>query len=315
MEPTTAMHVACNIDGNYVKYCAVMLTSLLENNRRHPIHVHIISSPLEPGDRDVLRGIVQGKYGQEISFYFPPASLLDDCRTDETGHISPATYYRLFLTSILPADVRKVIYLDCDLIVNGDISEFWNTDISDVSLGCVEDMWSQMPGNYVRLHYDRKYSYFNAGVLLINLERLRSAGFEARAVRYLKEHADELVFYDQDLLNALLHDDKRFVALRWNVQDGFLRRRRTGRMSDEGVAALEHELLTPVIIHYTGSKKPWQYKSQHPWKHLYFRYLDMTQWRGERPAMPIAYRLNLALNRALQACGLKKSKYVRVPEL
>lgn len=315
MEQTSAMHVACNIDGNYVKYCAVMLTSLLENNRRHPIHVHIISSPLEPSDRDVLRGIVQDKYGQEISFYFPPASLLDDCRTDETSHISPATYYRLFLTSILPADVRKVIYLDCDLIVNGDISAFWNTDISDVSLGCVEDMWSQMPGNYVRLQYDRKYSYFNAGVLLINLERLRANGFELRAKTYLKEHVGELEFYDQDLLNALLHDDRRFVALRWNVQDGFLRRRRTGRMSAEGVAALEHELRTPVIIHYTGSKKPWHYKSQHPWKHLYFRYLDMTQWRGERPAMPIGYRLNLALNRALQACGLKKSKYVRVPEL
>lgn len=86
-------------------------------------------------------------------------------------------------------------------------------------------------------------------------------------------------------------------------------------MSAEGVAALELELRTPVIIHYTGSKKPWHYKSQHPWKHLYFRYLDMTQWRGERPVMPIGYRLNLALNRALQACGLKKSKYVRVPEL
>lgn len=309
------MHVACNIDRNYVKYCAVMLTSLLENNRRHPIHVHVISSPLEPNDEDVLRSIVEDKYGKKISFHFPPSTILEDCRTDETSHISLATYYRLFLTSILPPEVRKVIYLDCDLIVNGDISEFWNMDISDVSLGCVEDMWSQRPGNYVRLHYDRKYSYFNVGVLLINLERLRTNGFEQRAKTYLKEHVGELEFYDQDLLNALLHDDKKYAALRWNVQDGFLRWRRAARMSPEGVAALELELRTPVIIHYTGSKKPWHYKSQHPWKHLYFRYLDMTQWRGERPVTPIGYRLNLALNRALQACGLKKSKYVRVQEL
>ena len=63
---------------------------------------------------------------------------------------------------------------------------------------------------------------------MINLERLRTNGFEQRAKTYLKEHVGELEFYDQDLLNALLHDDKKYAALRWNVQDGFLRWRRRG---------------------------------------------------------------------------------------
>lgn len=311
MQLDPVIHVACNIDSNYVKYCAVMLTSLLDNNNDSRIHIHIISSCLDEGDMAVLRAIVTDKYGQQLSFHFPPENLLESCRVDEGGYISLATYYRVFLGSILPEEVKKVIYLDCDLVVNGSIAEFWQTDISDVSLGCVEDMWSGRPESYTRLHYDYAFSYFNAGVLLINLERLRSTGFEQRAVEYLKEHVNELVLYDQDLLNALLHDDKKFVAHRWNVQDGFLRRRRAGRMPAESVARLEKELLHPVIVHYTGSKKPWHYKSQHPWKNLYFRYLDMTQWRGERPVMPFGYKMKLAIDRALCACGLKKHKYLK----
>lgn len=311
MQLDPVIHVACNIDSNYVKYCAVMLTSLLDNNNDSRIHIHIISSCLDEGDMAVFRAIVTDKYGQQLSFHFPPENLLESCRVDEGGYISLATYYRVFLGSILPEEVKKVIYLDCDLVVNGSIAEFWQTDISDVSLGCVEDMWSGRPESYARLHYDYAFSYFNAGVLLINLERLRSTGFEQRAVEYLKEHVNELVLYDQDLLNALLHDDKKFVAHRWNVQDGFLRRRRAGRMPAESVARLEKELQHPVIVHYTGSKKPWHYKSQHPWKNLYFRYLDMTQWRGERPVMPFGYKMKLAIDRALCACGLKKHKYLK----
>ncbi len=315
MNQDPVIHVACNIDSNYVKYCAVMLTSLLENNRDSWFLIHIISSGLEERDMAVIRSVVIDKYGQQLSFHVAPETLLESCKVDEAGYISLATYYRVFLGSILPEDVKKVIYLDCDLVVNGSITEFWNTDISEVSLGCVEDMWSGRPESYARLHYDSRFSYFNAGVLLVNLERLRSIGFEQLAVEYLKKHVDELVLYDQDLLNALLHDDKKFVAHRWNVQDGFLRRRRAGRMPSESVARLEKEFLHPIIIHYTGSKKPWHYKSQHPWKNLYFRYLDMTQWSGERPVMPLGYKMKLAIDRALCACGLKKQKYLKFPAI
>lgn len=309
------IHVACNIDSNYVKYCAVMLTSLLENNSDSCVHVHVIAASLPEGGQSVLRGVVEGRYGQKLSFHFPDASMLDGCRVNEGSYISLATYYRIFLGSILPPDVAKVLYLGCDLVVNGSVAPFWNTDISDVALGCVEDMWSGRPGIYERLHYPAQASYFNAGVLLVNLDRLRATGFERRAIDYLAAHADRLEMYDQDLLNALLHDDKRFVPHRWNVQDGFLRRRRVERMPADSVRMLEKELEHPVIIHYTGAKKPWHYKSQHPWRNLYFRYLDMTPWHGERPDMPLGYRLKLASDSLLRACGLMKPKYLKFTKI
>lgn len=307
------MHVACNIDDNYVKYCTVMLTSLLQNNQESPVHVHILASSLNENSRRDIERVVVGKYDQQLTFHFPDKNLLKECKVRDDSYISIATYYRIFLSSILPADVHKVLYLDCDLIVDGPLYDLWNEDISDVTVAAIEDMWCARPEIYQRLHYDSGYSYFNSGVMLVNLDRMRATGFEKRAVAYLNEHVDELTLYDQDLLNALLYDDKRLLPFRWNVQDGFLRRRRIERMFPASVEALKKELHNPVIIHYIGSKKPWHYKSQHPWRDRYFHYLDMTRWAGERPVMPLSYKIKLFTDNMLTTCGLKKVKYLKDP--
>lgn len=89
--------------------------------------------------------------------------------------------------------MQKVIYLDCDLVVNGSIQDFWDTDVSDYAVGCVEDMWSGKSDNYTRLHYDASFSYFNAGVLLVNLNYWREIGFQQKAVKYISRHVNELV--------------------------------------------------------------------------------------------------------------------------
>lgn len=303
------MHVTVNIDSNYVKYCTVMLTSLFENNGGENFHIHIIGPHLTGDERHKLQGVVEGKYGQACSFYSPDDKLLNMCRMDPSCYISIATYYRVFLDRILPANIDKVIYLDCDIIVNGSIKKLWEQDISGVSVGAVFDMSCGVASYYERLHYAPEHGYFNAGVLLINLDNLRKDNFSARASDFLEQHAPELAFYDQDLLNALLHTDKKMLPLRWNVQHGFLRRNRASRMTSESLRDIESEINETVIVHYTGSKKPWQYKSQHPWRKLYFKYLDMTEYRGERPNAPASYRMLSGINKLLELLRLRKRRY------
>lgn len=301
------IHIACNIDTSYVKYCIVMLTSLFENNRKMNFHIHVIAGELSEEARQQLRSWVEGRYSQKLTIYEAGKDLLQGCMIYGESHISLATYYRIFLETVLPANLQKVIYLDCDLVVNGPIEDFWNTDISGYAVGCVEDMWSGKPGNYTRLHYDTSFSYFNAGVLLVNLSYWRQMNFQRLAVDYIAHHVNELIFNDQDVLNALLHDRKLFLPFRYNVQDGFLRRKR--RIRPEALNTLDKELLHPVIIHYTGGKKPWQYKSQHPYKNLYFHYLDLTPWKGERPVVPFSYKLKRLIDKFLYLTGLAKPKY------
>ncbi len=301
------IHIACNIDTSYVKYCVVMLTSLFENNTDSSFHVHVIAAELPDEMQNLIRSTVS-RYSNKASFYFVGNNLGKDYpQYAEGSHISLAAYYRIFLGSILPPNINKVLYLDCDLVVTGSIESLWNVDITDHAVGCIEDMWSGKEDNYERLHYDCSFSYFNSGVLLINLKYWKSKKIEEKAVEYIMSHANELRFYDQDVLNALLHDKKLFLPFRYNVQDGFLRRKR--KIRPEAIPELEKELLHPVIIHYTGGKKPWQYKSQHPYKDLYFHYLDMTPWKGERPAVPFSYKMKRMVDRLLYVLQLAKPKY------
>ncbi len=305
------IHVACNIDTSYVKYCIVMLTSLFENNREVKFHIHVIAGELSEEACQQLRNWVEKQYLHTLTIYEAGEDLLRGCMIYGNSHISLATYYRIFLETILPQDLQKVIYLDCDLIVNGSIQDFWDTNISDYAVGCVEDMWSGKTENYTRLHYNASFSYFNAGVLLVNLVYWRQMKFQELAVEYISHHVNELIFNDQDVLNALFHDRKLFLPFRYNVQDGFLRRKR--RIRPEVWNVLDRELLHPVIIHYTGGKKPWQYKSQHPYKNLYFHYLDLTPWKGERPVVPFSYQLKRWVDHFLYFTRLARPKYRSFP--
>lgn len=301
------IHIACNIDVSYVKYCVVMLTSLFENNKDVSFHIHVITSELSEEMQAPIRKVVSN-YHHATSFYFMGHDWGKDYpQYAEGSHISLAAYYRIFLGDMLPADIEKVLYLDCDLVVIGSVSPLWHTDIKDYAVGCIEDMWSGKAEIYARLRYNPSFSYFNSGVLLINLAWWREQDVSQKAIQYITDYADSLKFYDQDVLNALLHEQKLFVPLRYNVQDGFLRRKRKIRL--ESIAILEKELLHPVIIHYTGGKKPWHYKSQHPYKGLYFHYLDMTPWAGERPKVPMSYRLKRVVNKLLYALRLARPKY------
>ena len=159
------IHIACNIDANFIQHCAVTLVSLFENNKRADICVHIVAPYLSEADQAILRNLA-APYGNEVCFYYPPKELLQCFSIKKFGkRISMATYYRCMFSSILPESLEKVLYLDCDIVILGDISEFWNTDLSGCGAACVEDIGKDEDERYERLHYDKSCSYFNAGVL------------------------------------------------------------------------------------------------------------------------------------------------------
>lgn len=301
------INIACNIDSNYVKYCIVMLTSLIENNKDSLFNIHIITDDLSDNDKSMIDKIVKNRYHQEINYYHIDKDLIKDCIIDKESHISIATYYRIFLESILDESIDKLIYLDCDLVIVGSIIDLWNTDISNYAVGCIEDMWSGKDDNYTRLNYDKSFSYFNAGVLLINLKYLRFIRFQDNAIAFINKNSHKLLFNDQDVLNALLHDKKLLLPFRYNLQDGFYRIKR--RIMPSSEEELNKEINHPVIVHYTGSKKPWNYKSQHPLRGDYFKYLDMTPWNGERPHKPLSYIFICLINTLLTKLNIIKKKY------
>jgi len=263
-----------------VRYCAVTLVSLFINNANEEITVHIVGRGLTDRDRTALTQVAM-PYKVTLRYYEPDAHLLDGFTIRATHkRITEATYYRCFLSQLLPADIDRLLYLDCDLLVLGSVKDFYDTPLEGNLIVAVVDVGASDLSRYERLGYPVASSYFNAGVLLIDLQAWRHIDIATTCADYYHSHYDAIIYNDQDILNGVLHDRKLLVGLKWNVQEGFFRR--CNDIPREWESQRSEALRHPVILHFTN-RKPWSYDSQHPLRHLYYYYLDRTPWCGRRP--------------------------------
>lgn len=303
------INIVLNTDSQYVVHCCTMLSSLFENNINSKFNIHVISGGLTGPCISDIKNLVEEKYNQKLYLYIIDSEELYYFPKYKNSHISEAANYRLFVDKILPPYIDKVLYLDCDLIVNNSLEPLWSIDISDCPIAAVEDMWSGKDDNYIRLGYDKKYGYFNSGVLLVNLKWWRENNICNKFVEYLKCH-DKLKFVDQDILNGMFYNSRKLIPFKWNVQDGLLRRKPKVRKSS--MPKLQNQIICPAIIHYTGSRKPWNYDCINPYKERYFKYLDMTKWKHTRPYMPVKFKLKLRIDKILYFLYLKPRKYIKI---
>lgn len=190
-------------------------------------------------------------------------------------HISTATYARLLIPKLFPAEVRRVIYLDADMLVLADLGALWTTDLSGKPLGAVTDLidgivkqgesgWEDVP---------QVAAYFNAGVLLMDLEAWRKERVSERALEYLVQHPNTRMA-DQDALNVACDGRWEPLAARWNVA--------CHRHGDIGVLPVSER---PAIAHFITFRKPWIARYRSANAHFYDAFRRRTRFArtpGER---------------------------------
>ena len=194
------MVIVCSTDDKFVQHCIIMLTSLVIHNR--DVRIYILTEKLDKKNIQLIKDEIL-PYGVDLHFIQVDSDIIKSLpmpETDTLKHISYATYYRLLMGKILPKDENKVIYLDCDIIINHSIQELWNTDINKYALGAVIQIGDNE--DCQRLGISEGKGYFNAGVLLINLDYWRSHNIEERLLEYIATHREKIKFHDQDVLNA-----------------------------------------------------------------------------------------------------------------
>lgn len=189
------------------------------------------------------------------------------------------TYSRLALSRLLPADVKKVVWLDADVLVTGDLERLWSIELGDRHLLAVQDPCVPFVSSRYGIRRWRdlglaeQAKYFNAGVMLIDLDRWRRDEIGEHAGDYVRERGAEVMFWDQEGLNAVLCGRWGELDARWNYCSGF-----TPREQPE-TASLE-----PWIIHFAGTLKPWLLPAPESGpRALFYRLLDETPWVGWRP--------------------------------
>lgn len=247
----TRLSIACCIDDAYALPLAVMLTSLTERlGPAFEATVHLIHRDLGRETLDAVGDIVDTR---EMRL---AGACLERLPRDRT--FPPEAAAPLLLADMLPQDLGKVIFLDADLLVLDDVSPLWTQALDGRSLAAVVDPaipWCRSPRG-VKGWHDRRMPrdspYFNAGVLLIDLEAWRRRDVAGKAMAYIRAVGDEVDYLHQEALNATVWDDWLPLANRWNVPS--TAGRWFGPTGDAAVAA-------PAIVHFAGRMKPWRMRS------------------------------------------------------
>ena len=271
--------VCFSVDNNYIIHLAVTIASILANNPKEEFLFYILSEGLSAEYKTKLESLKNLK-DFEIGYITASRDDFIECPLNaDASHITLSAYFRFKLPSFLP-NVKKVLYLDCDIVVNGQLSGFWNTDVGDYYAVGVSDIYST--ANMRRLELDK--CYINSGVMLINLEKWREGNIEEKLFYYTKNNTAKIVWHDQDVINCVLQDDIKIIEDKWNFQ--YITPYDPHNTNHPDYYSNPPDDI--VIIHFVGYKKPWsvdklwdKHKIQQKYNGLYWRYFKLTPWKDE----------------------------------
>jgi len=263
------LHIVFSADDNFSQHLGVTIASILANSiREERFHFHILDGGISKRNRSRLLSLRSIKNFQ-LSFL---ELNLDDFRNCPVSlHVTAATYYRMKMGDKL-SGLNRAIYLDCDIVVNRSLTPLWNSNLKGKTVGVVEDPGREAKKASKRL--ECKY-YFNAGVLLIDLKRWRTLQIGERCFQFLRSFPEKIVFWDQDVLNAVLRDEIVLLHPKWNLQTHIFQDGSYGYYSKDQI---EEAISNPAIIHFSTDVKPWGMHCRHPHKDQYFKYLHLTPW-------------------------------------
>lgn len=255
----------------------VLIKSILLKNTT-PITFHIMTNNVQQSNKDLLSSLIN-HITSYINFYDINEDLLKSMPIRETGYLSIATYMRIFAQEILPYHLNKILYLDCDILVNNPLDDLWNINIENFSIAAVLDVITFDEDVYDRLKYDKNEGYFNAGVLLINLKKWREINLLKQALGYIQSNKQRIINEDQDVLNALLHKDKKLIPLKFNATYSVFEKQ--SLFLKDYNEEIEEAIYKPTIIHFTYIK-PWNKECNHPYQYLFEEILKCTPWRNNK---------------------------------
>ena len=237
-----------------------LIYSIIENNRNSNFRFYILNQDIpeseflelnktfnNEGDIKFINCIINEKINK----------LLDHLPT--TKEYSKEIYYRLFLSDFL--DIDRIIYLDCDMIVQSSIKQLWETKLNKYIFGAVRD--SLIDGKYLNLKKETKY--FNSGMLLINLKKWKEEKIKENCLKFIKKNYTKIKYPDQDGLNYISQGKWLELSNIYNNQ-----------LSNN----ILNKRIKPVIIHFNGGNKPWKFESLGRYKKKYWYYRNKTKFKS-----------------------------------
>ena len=258
------INICLSFDEKYAQHAAVTMVSLMKNCSRN-IHFYIIDS--EPSgiteSRSKIVKLVE-MYGAKISFRTIDLSVFKGFPVWKPMQDSPnkyVPYYRLCLADLLP-EIERIIYLDTDIVVQGDIAKLYDLEFAkDQFIAGVNDMDSEELKEKISTS-----AYINSGVILFDLATIRRIKLNVveESIKILQNFRERISLnIDQDLINIIFNDHIRLLDISWNAQSvGTPRGFKLG---------YDDKSIEKNIIHFIASHKPWMFNCKSGYQHLFIK--------------------------------------------
>lgn len=261
---TARTDIAMGFDARYAPHAAAVVASVIRHAPGGRFRFIFVHDGIEEGLRKRVESVAPGQ-----DFLWLQVSD-DDLPEFEYGHLSRAILFRLGLEALAPRECGRILYLDSDTAVMGDVRELAAQDLKGEAIGAVQDQYVDAAEFAVRWGLPAGDArYFNSGVLVIDLERVRAERLFTKAIEFVARHgSDKLPYGDQDSLNYVLWGRWRGLDPVWNVQ----RFVRPHAIADG---------RAPALVHYIGLEKPWLPNTWHPWAWAYWENLKRTPFEAD----------------------------------
>lgn len=286
--------IAMAVNDAYAQHLGCALASiLLHAEEDDAFFFYILSTDISNENKEKL-GMLQKIRPFQIKFLVPDWKIIEDVKIPGTLWTKD-TFSRLYLTELVP-DRDRMIYIDVDTITTTSLRELWEFNLQGKSLGVVADRHNP-PELAAALGINPPT--FNAGVLLMDLGKMRRERSLLRCFDWLLEPEQKICLPDQDALNVVFQHDKIFLPCRWNMQlEGDKHPSVFSQdyyFQPEVKAAIKQ---AKGIFHYTGKQKPWLRTNNEAQRKYYWEALQQTPWKDYcAPPLSVKERIRLSLRR------------------
>lgn len=285
------MNVVYSTSDAYSEIAGVSIVSLFENCMDiAEINVYVIDIGISDNNKTKLQELAN-RYSRKMYFLRKVniEKLVGTHINVGRWHIS--TFSRLFLLHVLPEDMKKVIYIDCDMIIRHSLQALWNMDMDGAWVMGADDCRGKLYRTNIGI--PENSIYINNGLLVIDLEAWRDNNAEIMFIDYIKKYNGDITYMDQGVLNGVFQPLKKvkLLPISYNAQtacydlgyDGLqVCRNPVWAYTKE---EFEKSIEDPVIVHFTtcflSGTRPWMTGDRHQYQPEFIRYRNMTDWRND----------------------------------
>lgn len=285
------INVVYAADDNYAVLAGVSMLSLFENNKRcSQLDVYILADNIS--DKNQARLYEIGRSYKRDVYLIDTADFIKDLQERGiNGYANAAGGYTAYARLLIPDLIiskNRVIYLDCDTLVVGEIMDLGRIDMQGKPIGLAYDCCQNRYKKFISLNENEEY--FNTGVMILDINQWKEKRCIERIIDHISHVRSEYPLVDQDFINVVLHGDIYRLDMKNNYLSQYFLYSYNGLKKvydlNESYFYTQDEYVDSsqaVVLHFCGQTfiRPWFLNSKHPAKKIYDHYYHLSPWKGE----------------------------------